>query len=151
MRETFRSVVSHDTFNLVALEFKSVPLALHEKEGARCNSVCQCVSLAAVFSCHAVCRKTYQIRLVVTSFYDDFCQLELQELAGSAQGTAQLVLQLLGWRIAEDPNKCLPFSKVFSMLGAQLFAGKSTPRNLGDIQQGGQAASFEDDGERSVH
>ncbi|CAE7239837.1 unnamed protein product [Symbiodinium sp. CCMP2456] len=58
------------------------------------------------------------VRLVVTSFYDDFCQLELQDLADSAQGTAQLVMQLLGWRIAEDPKKCLPFAKVFSMLGA---------------------------------
>ena len=72
------------------------------------------------------------VRLVVTSFYDDFCQLELQELAGSAQGTAQLVLQLLGWRIAEDPNKCLPFSKVFSMLGAS-FSLARAPQGILEI------------------
>ena len=72
------------------------------------------------------------VRLVVTSFYDDFCQLELQELAGSAQGTAQLVLQLLGWRIAEDPNKCLPFSKVFSMLGAS-FSLSRAPQGILEI------------------
>ena len=72
------------------------------------------------------------VRLVVTNFYDDFCQLELQELAGSAQGTAQLVLQLLGWRIAEDPNKCLPFSKVFSMLGAS-FSLARAPQGILEI------------------
>ena len=85
-------------------------------------------------------------------------RLKFQELAGSAQGTALLVLQPLGWRIAEDPNKCLPFSWVFSTVGSSFFAGKGTPRKLGDIQQGeqaaslqgGQAASFEDDGELGV-
>ena len=34
--------------------------------------------------------------------------------------------------------------------GIELFAGKGTPRKLGDIQQGRQAASFEDDGELGV-
>ena len=32
-------------------------------------------------------------------------------------------------------------------IGIELFAGKGTPRKLADIQQGRQAASFEDDGE----
>ena len=82
------------------------------------------------------------VRLVVTSFYDDFCQLELQELADSAQGTAQLVLQLLGWRIAEDPKKCLPFAKVFSMLGASFSFTQGPSGNPGDLQQGRQAAGF---------
>ena len=41
----------------------------------------------------------------MTSFYDDFCQLEVQELADSAQATAQVVLRLLGWRIAEETQE----------------------------------------------
>ena len=47
-----------------------------------------------------------------------FQSLELPELAGSAQSTALLVLQPLGWRIAEAPNKCLPFFKVFNAAGS---------------------------------
>ena len=62
---------------------------------------------------------------MVTGFCDDFCQLGLQELADSAHGTAQLVLQRLGWRITEDPKKCLPFTKVFSMLGTSFSLTKA--------------------------
>ena len=72
------------------------------------------------------------VRLVVTSFYDDFCQLELQELAESAKATAQVVLRLLGWRIAEDPKKCMPFARVFDMLGAS-FSLTWTPASILEI------------------
>ncbi|CAE7793477.1 unnamed protein product [Symbiodinium sp. CCMP2592] len=58
------------------------------------------------------------VKLIVTSFYDDFCQLETEALAESAKTTAELVLRILGWKIAEDPKKSLPFAKVFAMLGA---------------------------------
>ena len=58
-----------------------------------------------------------------------FQSLELQELAGSAQGTALLVLQPLGWRIAEDPNKCLPFSKVFSAVGSSFSLARAPQGN----------------------
>ena len=34
--------------------------------------------------------------------------------------------------------------------GIELFVGKGTPRKLGDIQLGRQAASFEGDGELGV-
>ncbi|CAE7026696.1 unnamed protein product [Symbiodinium sp. CCMP2592] len=72
------------------------------------------------------------VRLVVTSFYDDYCQLEVDELAGSAQATAQIVLQLVGWRIAEDPKKCLPFSQVFAMLGAS-FSWHRSPEGILEV------------------
>ncbi|CAE7670291.1 unnamed protein product [Symbiodinium sp. CCMP2592] len=58
------------------------------------------------------------VKLIVTSFYDDFCQLETEALAESAKTTAELVLRILGWKVAEDPKKSLPFAKVFAMLGA---------------------------------
>ena len=37
------------------------------------------------------------------SFYDDFCLLELEELAQSAHSTAQLVLQLFGRDFERTP------------------------------------------------
>ena len=68
----------------------------------------------------------------MTSFYDDFCQLEVQELADSAQATAQVVLRLLGWRVAEEPKKCMPFAQVFDMLGAS-FSLTRTPAGILEI------------------
>ena len=57
-------------------------------------------------------------------------RLKFQELAGSAQSTALLVLQPLGWRIAECFNKCLPFSKVFSTVGSSFSLAKAPQGNL---------------------
>ena len=55
--------------------------------------------------------------LVTTNFYDDFCQLELEPLHSSARTTAEEVLELLGWKIAQGV-KALPFAESFNMLGA---------------------------------
>ena len=63
-------------------------------------------------------------------------RLKFQELAGSAQSTALLVLQPLGWRIAEGSNKCFALLQGLQHSGIELLAGKGTPRKLGDIQQG---------------
>ena len=35
-------------------------------------------------------------KLVVTNFFDDFCQLEVEPLQSSAWRTAELVMELLG-------------------------------------------------------
>ena len=56
--------------------------------------------------------------LVNTNFFDDFCQLEIPALCGSAWETAELVMRLLGWRISTSEDKRLPFSTKFVMLGA---------------------------------
>ena len=57
--------------------------------------------------------------LVVTNFFDDFCQLEIEGLCDSARSAAEEFMGLLGWRIAEG-EKALPFAQTFIMLGAQL-------------------------------
>ena len=57
------------------------------------------------------------VRLIVTNFYDDFCQIEKDSLTTSATETANLVFRMLGWRVAEDPRKALPVAKVFTLLG----------------------------------
>ena len=57
-------------------------------------------------------------RLVVTNFFDGFCQLELGLLSGSAWSTAELVMELLGWKISTGEDKRRPFSKSFEILGA---------------------------------
>ena len=57
-------------------------------------------------------------RLVVTNFFDDFCQLELNLLQDSAWKTAEMVMQLLGWTISSGDDKRRPFSKSFEILGA---------------------------------
>eukprot|EP00435_Cladocopium_sp_Y103_P035766 s4108_g9.t1 len=48
--------------------------------------------------------------VVNTNFFDDFCQLETLDLCSSAWSTAELVMQLLGWKISTSDE--------FQMLGA---------------------------------
>ena len=59
------------------------------------------------------------LRLVVTNFFDDYCQLEIEGLCDSARSAAEDFLELLGWTISQG-EKALPFSSEFVMLGAQL-------------------------------
>ena len=61
---------------------------------------------------------TRLFRLVVTNFFDDFCQIELAPLSDGAWKTAELVLSLLGWSISMGDEKRKPFSKKFEILGA---------------------------------
>ena len=56
--------------------------------------------------------------LVTTNFFDDFCQLETLPLCDSARQTAELVMQLLGWKVSMSDDKRLPFAYEFNMLGA---------------------------------
>ena len=57
--------------------------------------------------------------LVCTSFYDDFCQLELLDLVESASDTALSLLELLGWEVAKG-DKLKGFADAFNMLGARI-------------------------------
>ena len=61
---------------------------------------------------------TRLFKLVVTNFFDDFCQIELAPLSDGAWKTAELVLSLLGWRISMGDDKRKAFSKRFEILGA---------------------------------
>ena len=57
-------------------------------------------------------------KLVITNFFDDFCQLEVGLLRSSAWSTAEAVLSLLGWKISMGEDKRHPFEKKFEILGA---------------------------------
>ena len=57
-------------------------------------------------------------KLVITNFFDDFCQLETGLLRTSAWTTAEAVLELLGWKISKGEDKRHPFMKKFEILGA---------------------------------
>ena len=57
--------------------------------------------------------------LVCTSFYDDFCQLELLDLVESASDTALSLLELLGWEVAKG-DKLKGFADAFNMLAARI-------------------------------
>ena len=57
-------------------------------------------------------------KLVVTIFFDDFCQIETGLLRNSAWTTAEAVMTLLGWKISLGDEKRLPFQKKFEILGA---------------------------------
>ncbi|CAE7629352.1 unnamed protein product [Symbiodinium sp. CCMP2592] len=57
--------------------------------------------------------------LVNTSFFDDFCQLEIDGLTDSADQAALALLDLLGWEVS-DGDKLKPFASEFTMLGAVL-------------------------------
>ena len=54
--------------------------------------------------------------LVNTSFFDDYCQLEVEALTGSADKTALELLSLLGWEVSSG-EKLKPFDAQFTMLG----------------------------------
>ena len=56
--------------------------------------------------------------IVNTNFFDDFCQLETDELCASSWETAEMVMKLLGWKISMSEEKRLPFDCKFQMLGA---------------------------------
>ena len=80
-------------------------------------------SVSSVIAFNRVARALRMIlsrvfKLVVTNFFDDFCQIETELLATSSQQTAELVLDLLGWEISRGEDKRKPFSSSFEILGA---------------------------------
>ena len=93
------------------------------------NCVCYFESIAlpfgAVSAVNAFNRVARCLRLILcrlflltnTSFFDDYCQLEFGPLCDSAWRTAETVMGLLGWKIAMNAEKRLPFSEQFQMLG----------------------------------
>ena len=89
-------------FEAVALPFGSVSSVIAFNRAAR---ALRCI-LSKLF------------RLVVTNFFDDFCQLELDLITGSAWKTAEMVMNLLGWTISTGDDKRKPFEKKFEILGA---------------------------------
>ena len=63
--------------------------------------------------------KTAELFLVVnTSFFDHFCQIEVEGLCDSAWSTAEMVMKFLGWRISLSEDKRLPYDHSFQILGA---------------------------------
>ena len=52
--------------------------------------------------------------LVNTSFFDDYCQMELEGLTDSADYAALELLRLLGWEVSEG-EKLRPFAPEFTM------------------------------------
>ena len=83
-------------------------------------------------------------KLVVTNFYDDYCQIEKDALVNSALVTANLILKLLGWKVAEDAHKALPFRKVFDLLGASVILHKSAEGTIEIGNKEGRAEALED-------
>ena len=68
-----------------------------------------------LFCCRQVPRvsgeKTFRFQLVVTNFFDDFCQLELGLLQESAWKTAEMVMQLVAWTISSGERRGSLFQK----------------------------------------
>eukprot|EP00435_Cladocopium_sp_Y103_P059286 s1864_g21.t1 len=89
-------------FEAVALPFGSVSSVLAFNRAAR--------ALRTILS--------RLFKLVITNFFDDFCQMELGLLNDSAWKTSELVMDLLGWKISTGDDKRKPFAKSFEILGA---------------------------------
>ena len=97
------SKMSVEYFESVALPFGSV-------------SAVMCFSRMA----RALCMIMAELFLVVnTNFFDDFCQIEVDDLCDSAWSTAEMVMKLLGWRISVSDDKRLPFSIIPSRCWVQ--------------------------------
>lgn len=62
--------------------------------------------------------------LINTSYYDDFCQMEIAGLETSAADSAERFLALLGWEIARG-DKLKPFSSSFNILGVTISFDRS--------------------------
>ena len=62
--------------------------------------------------------------LINTSYYDDFCQMEVAGLETSAAVAAERFLALLGWEIARG-DKLKPFSPSFNILGVTISFDRS--------------------------
>eukprot|EP00435_Cladocopium_sp_Y103_P029262 s1712_g7.t1 len=88
-------------FEAVALPFGSVSSVLAFNRAAR--------ALRTILS------KLF--KLVVTDFFDDFCQMELGLLNDSACKTAELVMDLLDWKISTGDDKRKPFAKTLRLWG----------------------------------
>ena len=56
-------------------------------------------------------------RLVVTNFFDDFTQIEVEPPCKSAQKTLEDLMSLLGWGVAQEEKKRKPFQEKFEPLG----------------------------------
>ena len=89
-------------FEAIALPFGSISSVLAFNQAAR--------------ALRTILAKLFE--LVVTNFFDDFCQIELGLLTSSAWKTAELVMELLGWKISTGEDKRRPFSKSFEILRA---------------------------------
>ena len=77
---------------------------------------------AAVFGFNRFSRALRKIgtrlfHLIWTNFLDDFPQVDLVCMGQASMGAAERMLELLGWRFSKKPEKRLPFSRSFDVLG----------------------------------
>ena len=79
--------------------------------------------------------------LIVPPYYDDFSQLEVAQLAESAERTIKSAFKVLGFKLSEAPAKDKPFAPVFTPLGggAGSFRGPRGPHK--DLGQAFPSAS----------
>ena len=80
---------------------------------------------ASVMGFNRFARAIWQIgvnlfHLAWTNYVDDFPQLELSEEGGHGRRTAHALLGLLGWAVADGPEKDKGMDAVFQLLGVQL-------------------------------
>ena len=57
------------------------------------------------------------LHLILVEFFDDFTQLETEELAESAYESLEELIDLIGWEISTTQGKRLPFAEKFVALG----------------------------------
>lgn len=60
-----------------------------------------------------------------TNFFDDYGMIECSQLCENNLFVTESVMKLLGWEIAQEERKRLPFSKNFAILGAMVSLGDS--------------------------
>lgn len=63
---------------------------------------------------------TRLLQLSIVEFFDDFSQVESEQLADSAQSSLESLLGLLGWAIADSEAKRKPFAPSFVSLGVEV-------------------------------
>eukprot|EP00435_Cladocopium_sp_Y103_P058118 s1120_g20.t1 len=101
---------------------------------------CRVLAFGAVRSVHSFLRLARTIswlgvvgcQLLWTSFCDDFISYSQSLLAKSTEGIATL-FNILGWKFAEEGDKCMPFSDVCDVLFVSCNLGSSFRRGFATI------------------
>ena len=80
---------------------------------------------AAVMSFNRAARALWfllvkQLNILACNFFDDYPIIEHVSLVSSTSRSLEVFFKLLGWKYSDDPDKDLPFSSEFSLLGIVL-------------------------------
>ena len=103
-------------------------------------------STASVYGFNACSRSLERILsehflVLVSSYFDDFPSLEVEDTCRSAKAAMEGLLQVLGWDFVKEEHKYVEYSAEFRVLGVRMHLGteqvvlKNIPERMTNIQE----------------